>query len=174
MSWNNDNIPEIDFDYDDAEFKRTMASIAAVLDKNDFGDGGARLRAMSARASVAGERAVNQAAEETVTEVRNLMKERQYRQPSYHPGVRAFDRKVNNQRMVNGLKDHVKGHQHRIYTDTTNHGYNYSQAFEFGLLTKNYPAHHPFQDAANHLGLNQINGDIDQRIDDALREGFNG
>lgn len=172
MSWNNDNVPEIDFEYDDSQFKTTMSRMAAMLDKNNFGDGGARLRAMTVRASVAGERAVNQAANDTVQEVASLMKERQYRQPSYHPGVKAFDRKVNNQRMVDGLKDHVEDNKHRIYTDTTNKGYNYSQAFEFGLLTKNYPAHHPFQDAASHLGVNQMNSQIDQRITDALKEGF--
>lgn len=172
MSWNNDNIPEIDISYDDSQMKHTMASISATLDKNNFSDAGAKLRNMTATASYNGERAVNKLAEQTTNEVRNLMKERQYRQPSYHPGVKAFDRKADSQHMVNNLKDHVDGNKHRIYTTTTNGGYNYSQAFEFGLLTRKYPAHHPFQDAATHLGLNQMNGSFDDEITEAIRKGF--
>lgn len=172
MSWNNDNIPEIDISYQDSQMKSVMANISATLDKNNFGDAGARLRNMTAMASYNGERAVNKLAERTTDEVRNLMKERQYRQPSYHPGVKAFDRKANNQRMVDNLKDHVKDNKHRIYTTTTNGGYNYSQAFEFGLLTRKYPAHHPFQDAANHLNLNQPDGKLDQDVSEAIRRGF--
>ena len=172
MSWNNDNIPEIDLDYDDSQMRSVMAQISATLDKNNFGDTGAKLRNMTAMASYNGERAVNKMAEQVTNEVLDLMRERQYRQPSYHPGVKAFDRKANNQRMVDNLKDHVEGNKHRIYTTTTNGGYNYSQAFEFGLLTRNYPAHHPFQDAATHLGINQINGPLDAEVDEAIRRGF--
>lgn len=172
MSWNNDNVPEIDISYDDSQMKSVMASISATLDKNNFGTAGAELQNMAAMASYNGERAVNKLAEQTTDEVRNLMEERQYRQPSYHPGVKAFDRKANNQRMVDNLKDHVENNKHRIYTTTTNGGYNYSQAFEFGLLTRNYPAHHPFQDAATHLGLNQMNGSFDDEINEAIRRGF--
>lgn len=173
MSWNNDSIPEIDISYQDSQMKSVMANISATLDKNNFGDAGARLRNMTAMASYNGERAVNKLAERTTDEVQSLMKERQYRQPSYHPGVKAFDRKANNERMVDNLKDHVKDNKHRIYTTTTNGGYNYSQAFEFGLLTKNYPAHHPFQDAANHLGINRMHGSFDDEINETLRKGFN-
>lgn len=172
MSWNNDNIPEIDISYQDSQMRSVMANISAMLDKNNFGNAGAKLRNMTAMASYNGERAVNKMAEQTTDEVRNLMRERQYRQPSYHPGVKAFDRKANNQRMVDNLKDHVKDNNHRIYTTTTNGGYNYSQACEFGLLTRNYPAHHPFQDAANHLGLNQLNSSFDDEVNEALQKGF--
>ena len=173
MSWTNDNIPEIDFEYDDSQMRSVMAQISATLDKNSFGDAGARLRNMTAQASYNGERAVNKMAEQTTKEVLDLMRERQYRQPSYHPGIKAFDRKANNQRMVDNLKDHVEGNKHRIYTTTTNGGYNYSQAFEFGLLTRRYPAHHPFQDAAAHLGINRLNGPLDAEVDEAIRRGFN-
>lgn len=172
MSWNNDNIPEIDFIYDDEQLKSVMANISATLDKNNFGNTGAKLRNMTAMASYNGERAVNKMVEKTTNEVRNLMRERQYRQPGYHPGTKTFGRKANNQHMVDNLKDHVDGNKHRIYTTTTNGGYNYSQAFEFGLLTKNYPAHHPFQDAVNHLGVNQPNSSLDDEIDEAIRKGF--
>lgn len=172
MSWNNDNVPKIILDYDDSVFKRVMAEMSATLDKNGFGDGGRLLRNMTARASVAGQRATNHMAEIATNEVRDLMRERQYRQPSYHPGVKAFDRKVNNQRMVENLKDHADDNRHEIYTTTTNGGYNYSQAFEFGLLTRRYPAHHPFEDAASHLGLNQMNGSFEQEVDEAIRKGF--
>lgn len=172
MSWNNDNVPKIILDYDDSELKRVMAEMSATLDKNGFGDGGRLLRNMTALASVGGQRATNKVAEQATNEVRDLMRERQYRQPSYHPGIKAFDRKANNQRMVNNLKDHVDGNRHEIYTTTTNGGYNYSQAFEFGLLTRKYPAHHPFEDAANHLGLKQMNGTFEQKVDKAIRKGF--
>lgn len=172
MSWNNDNVPKIILDYDDSELKRGMAEMSATLDKNGFGDGGRLLRNMTALASVGGQRATNKVAEQATNEVRDLMRERQYRQPSYHPGIKAFDRKANNQRMVNNLKDHVDGNRHEIYTTTTNGGYNYSQAFEFGLLTRKYPAHHPFEDAANHLGLKHMNGAFEQKVDKAIRKGF--
>lgn len=172
MSWNNDSIPEIDISYDDGQMKRTIASISSMLDRNHFGDAGAKLRNMTRAASHNGEMAVNKAAERTTNEVRDLMRERQYRQPSYHPGVKAFDHKANNQHMVDRLKDHRDGNKHRIFTDITNGGYNYSQAFEFGLLTRRYPAHHPFQDAASHLGLNQMNGSFDDEINEAIRKGF--
>ena len=172
MSWTNDTVPEIDIDYDTDNAKQMLAQISAVLDKNGFGDAGRELRVRTARALIAGQRAVNDMADRTVNEVSTLMRERQYRQPSYHPGIKAFDRKVNNQHMVDRLKDHVNGDKHRIYTDINNKGYNYSQAFEFGLLTRKYPAHHPFQDAANHLNLNQPDGKLDQDVSEAIRRGF--
>lgn len=172
MSWNNDNVPEIDISYDDSQMKQTMANISAMLDKNNFGDAGAKLRNLTAAASYNGEQAVNKMAEQTTSEVRNLMKERQYRQPSYHPGVKAFDHKANNQHMVDNLKDHKDGNKHRIYTDINNNGYNYSQAFEFGLLTRKYPAHHPFEDAANHLNLHSGNGSLDDDVSNAISRGF--
>lgn len=172
MSWTNDHVPEIDIDYDDEEAKQTLAEISAVLDKNGFGDAGRELRIRSARALTAGERAVDDMADKTVQEVSTLMRERQYRQPSYHPGVYAFDHKVNNQHMVDRLKDHKDGNKHRIYTDINNNGYNYSQAFEFGLLTRKYPAHHPFEDAANHLNLHSGNGNLDDDVSNAISRGF--
>lgn len=167
MSWNNDNVPKIIYDYDDSNMRKTMASIAAMLDKNDFGSAGSELLDETTRASAEVQNAINKTSNDMVKEVADLMRERQYRQPSYHPGVKTFDRKANNQHMVDGLKDHRDGNKHVIYTDTTNGGYNYSQAFEFGLLTRNYPAHHPFEDAANHL-----NGELEKNVDEALRKGF--
>ena len=172
MAWNNNYVPEIDLSYETDDTKQMMAEISAMLDKNGFGDAGRKLRIRTARALIAGDRAVNSMADQTVQEVAGLMRDRQYRQKSYHPGTYAFNHKVNNQHMVDRLKDHKDGNTHRIYTDITNKGYNYSQAFEFGLLTKNYPAHHPFQDAANHLGLNQMNGKLDSQVDEAIRKGF--
>ena len=110
MSWNNDNIPEIDFIFNDEQLKAVMANISATLDKNNFGNAGAKLRNMTAMASYNGERAVNKMAEKTTNEVRNLMRERQYRQPGYRPGTKAFGRKANNQHMVDNLTDHVVNH----------------------------------------------------------------
>lgn len=167
MSWNNDNVPEIVYDYDDSEAKRTIAAISAILDKDNFGSGGTVLRNMMASASHNLGSAVNKTANDTVKEVADLMRDRQYRQPSYHPGTKPWESRKGRQRMVQGLKDHVDGNRHRIYTDVTNNGYNYSQAFEFGLLTKNYPAHHPFQDAASHL-----DGKLEKNADEAIRKGF--
>lgn len=172
MSWNNDNIPKIILEYDDSNLRQTMAQISATLDKNEFGTGGRRLRNMTALASVNGERATNTMAERAKGEVLDLMRDREYNQPSYHPGVPAFERKAESQKMTTNLKDHVTGNRHEIYTTTTNGGYNYSQAFEFGLLTRKYPAHHPFEDAANHLNLKQLNGPFEQAIDEAIRKGF--
>lgn len=172
MSWNNDNIPKIILEYDDSNLRQTMAQISATLDKNEFGAGGRRLRNMTALASVNGERATNKMAERAKGEVLDLMRDREYNQPSYHPGVPAFERKAESQKMTTNLKDHVTGNRHEIYTTTTNGGYNYSQAFEFGLLTRKYPAHHPFEDAANHLNLKQLNGPFEQAIDEAIRKGF--
>lgn len=167
MSWNNDHIPEIVYDYDDESMRKTLAVLAATLDKNHFGNAGNHLRHMAARASINGERAVNKTANQTVKEVGDLMKERQYRQPSYHPGTYAYEHKANNQRLVHRLSDHVDGNKHTIYSDVTNKGYNYSQAFEFGLLTRNYPAHHPFQDAGTHL-----RGVLEKNVDEGIRKGF--
>lgn len=172
MSWNNDNIPKIILEYDDSNLRQTMAQISATLDKNEFGAGGRRLRNMTALASVNGERATNKMAERAKGEVLDLMRDREYNQPSYHPGVPAFERKAESQKMTTNLKDHVTGNRHEIYTTTTNGGYNYSQAFEFGLLTRKYPAHHPFEDAANHLNLKQLNGPFEQAIDEAIRKWF--
>lgn len=172
MSWNNDNVPKIVLEYDDSNMKQVAAEVSAVLDKNGFGDGGRAIRSMTARASVMGEKATNSAAEATKKAVLDNMRNREYYQPSYHPGVPAFDRKANNQRMTANLKDHVKGNRHEIYTTTTNGGYNYSQAFEFGLLTRRYPAHHPFQDAASHLGLTTMNGLFENKVCEAIRRGY--
>lgn len=168
MSWNNDNVPKIIYDLDDKDFIEKMGAIAGVLDHNGFGDAGLELRKETAIAHVNTEKAVTKTADETVQEVANLMRYRQYHSKSgYGPGTPAFDRKANNQHMVDNLKDHVDGNRHEIYTTTTNGGYNYSQAFEFGLLTRNYPAHHPFQDAASHLS-----GHLEDNVDKAIRKGF--
>lgn len=163
MAWNNRNVPKIVYSYDDDEAKRTIASISATLDKNKFGDAGPLLRNMMTQTEVNLEKATSNAADETVTEVANLMKERQYHSKSGYVG-HGF--------MVSHLTDHQKGKRHEIYTDATNGGYNYSQAFEFGLLTRNYPAHHPFQDAASHLGVNRPGGEFEQKASEAIRKGF--
>lgn len=171
MSWNNDHIPEIDLEYD--MDKQSFANIAATLDKNGFGDAGALLRNMTASADVGVERAINSGANDVVKEVTDLIKERQYHGKSgYGPGKHQFARKVNNQHLADTVKDHHDGHRHRIYASATNNGYNYSQAFEFGLLTRDYPAHHPFADTAQHLGLNQLHGQLDEKVNEAIRRGF--
>lgn len=173
MSWNNDNVPKIVLEYDDSNMKQVAAEVSAVLDKNGFGDGGRAVRNMTARASVMGEKATNSAAEATKKEVLDLMRERQYRQPSYGPKkADAWHAKHDSARMADNLKDHVKGNRHEIYTTTTNGGYNYSQAFEFGLLTRRYPAHHPFQDAASHLRLTTMNGLFENKVCEAIRRGY--
>lgn len=166
MSWNNDHIPEIVYDYDDESMRKTLAVLAATLDKNHFGNAGNHLRHMAARASINGERMVNKTANQTVKEVGDLMKYRQYHY-SYNENSKAFKDKADNQHMVEQLRDHVDGNKHTIYSDITNKGYNYSQAFEFGLLTRKYPAHHPFQDAGTHL-----NGVLEKNVDEGIRKGF--
>lgn len=172
MSWTNDNVPKIILDYDDSNMRAVSAQVSAVLDKNGFGNGGRVVRLETARASVLGEKATNRVAERTKAEVLTLMRERQYKQPSYHPGVWAFDHKANNAHMVDNLRDHVNGNRHEIYTTTTNGGYNYSQAFEFGLLTRNYPAQHPFQDTASLLNLNTTDGLFEDEVCSAIRKGY--
>lgn len=86
MAWNNNYVPEIDLSYETDDAKQTMAEISAMLDKNGFGDAGRELRIRTARALIAGDRAVNSMADQTVQEVAGLMRDRQYRQKSYHPG----------------------------------------------------------------------------------------
>ena len=72
--------------------------------------------------------------------------------------------------MVSQVKDHVTDDKrtHLIYTDATSKdGYNYSQAFEFGLLNRNYPAQHPFRDAGN-----KITPQVEKIAEEAIRKGF--
>lgn len=158
MSWTNDNVPKIIYELDD-QSTGEIAKIAAVLDHNKFGDGGELLRKMGAAANVNAERAVGQTVDSTIKEVTDLMKERQYHSKSGYIG---------HGNMVSQVKDHRNGQRHEIYTDAlAKDGYNYSQAFEFGLLTRNYPAHHPFEDSANHL-----KGLLEDNIDKALRRGY--
>ena len=171
MSWNNYHIPEIDLGYEFDE--QSFANIAATLDKNGFGDAGTLLRNMTANADARAEKAVNSEANNVVKEVTDLIKERQYHSKSgYGPGSSSFQRKVNNQHLVDTVKDHHDGNKHRIYANATNGGYNYSQAFEFGLLSRKYPAHHPLEDTVHHLGLNQLHSGLDDKINDAIRKGF--
>lgn len=170
----NSHVPEIQLSYDDAEARMIITKVAAALDSQHFGEGGHVLRSMMTAADINLGRATNKAANETVKEVADLMRMRQYHGKSgYGPNSKAFRRKANNQHMVERLKDHVNGQEHRIYTDISNNGYNYSQAFEYGLLSKNYPAHHPFEDAANHLGLSHVNGgNFENYADEAIKKGF--
>lgn len=161
MAWDNDHIPEIVYEYDDSEAKRQIAEIAATLDKNGLDAGGDHLRKAMANASVMTGQAVNKTVNATIKEVTDLMKSRQYHSKSGYVG---------HGNMVSQVKDHLSNddHKHEIYTDATaKDGYNYSQAFEFGLLTKNYPAHHPYEDAGNHL-----KGELEKNVDEALRRGF--
>lgn len=172
MSWKNDNIPEIDLECN--LDKRSFAAIAAMLDKNGFGSTGAELLEMAANVNDQAQGAVDSVANDTVKEVTDLIKERQYHSKSgYGPGSRSFDRKVGNQHLANSVKDYREKSKHRILANITNGGYNYSQAFEFGLLSRDYPAHHPFEDAARHLGLDQLNGEFDREVDEAIRRGIN-
>ena len=159
MSWNNDNVPKIVLDYDDDQAMETAATLAATLEKNGF-EGADNVRTMMANAHVEAGKAVNKTANETLKEVTDLMKERQYHSKSGYIG---------HGNMVSHTKDHVKGNHHEIYTDAlANDGYNYSQAFEFGLLTKDYPAHHPYEDTANHL-----KGKLEENVTNAIKRGFN-
>ena len=171
MSWNNDNIPEIDLEY--SMDKHSFAELAATLDKNGFGDAGTLLRNMVADTDANVSHVVNDEANQVVKEVTDLIKERQYHSKSgYGPGSKQFDRKVNNQHLVDTVKDHHDDNKHRVFATATNGGYNYSQAFEFGLLSRKYPAHYPFADTAQHLGLYQLHGEFDDKVNEAIRRGF--
>lgn len=156
MAWNNDHIPKIIYEYDDENMRNSMNDIAKVLDENGFGSAGDELRKLTLSADEAIEHGTNKTVNETLKEVTDLMKERQYHSKSGYVG---------HGNMVKNTKDHQDGHKHEIYSDAlSKDGYNYSQAFEFGLLTRNYPAHHPFEDTYNHT-----RGLLEKNIDEALR-----
>lgn len=159
MAWTNDNVPKIVYEMDD-QATNTIAQIAATLDHNEFGAAGDLLRSMGAATAVNLERATNRTVNATIKEITDLMKSRQYHSKSGYIG---------HGNMVSQVKDHKtsKG-THEIYTDAlAADGYNYSQAFEFGLLNRNYPAHHPFEDAARHL-----DGEFERNVDEAIKRGM--
>ena len=159
MAWTNDNVPKIVYEMDD-QATNTIAQIAATLDHNEFGTAGDLLRSMGAATAVNLERATNRTVNATIKEVTDLMKSRQYHSKSGYIG---------HGNMVSQVKDHKtnKG-THEIYTDAlATDGYNYSQAFEFGLLNRNYPAHHPFEDTARHL-----DGEFERNVDEAIKRGM--
>lgn len=156
MAWNNEHVPKIVYEYDDEVMLNSMDSIAEVLDANNFGTAGDKVRKLGLSAVEAIEHGTNKTVNETLKEVTGLMKERQYHSKSGY---------VSHGNMVRNTKDHRDGHKHEIYSDAlAKSGYNYSQAFEFGLLTRNYPAHHPFEDTYNHT-----QGLFEKNIDEALR-----
>ena len=159
MAWTNDNVPKIVYEMDD-QATNTIAQIAATLDHNEFSAAGDLLRSMGAATAVNLERATNRTVNATIKEVTDLMKSRQYHSKSSYIG---------HGNMVSQVKDHKtsKG-THEIYTDAlAADGYNYSQAFEFGLLNRNYPAYHPFEDAARHL-----DDEFERNVDEAIKRGM--
>lgn len=159
MPWDNDNIPAIKYSWSD-ESKDDLENIAHILDE-DFGGAGAGLRA-SHKAMVNNlNAALSISAMDAREEVIRLMKQRQYHSKSGYVG---------HGNMVSQVKDHVTDDKrtHLIYTDATSKdGYNYSQAFEFGLLNRNYPAQHPFRDAGN-----KITPQVEKIAEEAIRKGF--
>ena len=155
MAWNNEHIPKIIYEYDDESMLNSANKLAEFLDANDFGNAGNDIRAMASNADEAIEHATNKTVNETLKEVTDLMKERQYHSKSGYVG---------HGNMVKNTKDHQEGHKHEIYSDAlAKDGYNYSQAFEFGLLARKYPAHHPFEDTYNHT-----RGLFEKNIDEVL------
>lgn len=156
MAWDNEHVPKIVYEYDDEKMINSLHSIAGFLDENNFGGAGDDLRKLALSADDAVEQGTNKTVNETLKEVTDLMKERQYHSKSGYVG---------RGNMVKNVKDHQNDHRHEIYSDAlSKDGYNYSQAFEFGLLTLDYPAHHPFEDAYNHT-----QGLFEKNIDEALR-----
>lgn len=98
-------------------------------------------------------------ADEESETARSLIRRRQYRSKSGYVGQNTLA----NSLVVNQSDD---GMTQDIYPTAMNHGYEYGQAFEFGLKSKNYPAQHPMKDSSNHLKPDKF---VEQAIKNSIK-----
>lgn len=159
MSWDNEHIPTIRYEVVDE--MGAINTMAVALNKVGLGSVVPQLKAMRRNTMLYAKHNLRVASQKTVVQAQQLINQRQgHSKSGYLPTGN----------LIHNTKDHelAGGLVHEIYSEATNQGYNYSQAFEFGLLNRDYPAQHPFTDAGKGML-----SEVEMQLMNALKKGFN-
>lgn len=159
MSWDNSHIPTIRYEIVDE--MGAIDTMAHALTKAGLGSVVPQLKSMRHKTMLYAQANLRVASNKTVIKAQQLINQRQGHSKSGY---------IPTGNLIRNTKDHelAGGLVHEIYSEATNKGYNYSQAFEFGLLDRNYPAQHPFTDAGKSML-----SEVDLQMARALQKGFN-
>jgi hypothetical protein len=157
---NNDHIPTVQIRTED-KFSEPLTDLARSLVAMGDNDLAATILSDREKLSINSKKSIKYIAKDEASAAEKLIKERQYHSKSGYVG---------HGNLAHSIKINAKdgGKVYDIYPTATNQGYNYGQAFEFGLKTKRYPAQHPMKDSADAL-----DGKINERVQSAIDESLN-
>ncbi|MBA1394000.1 hypothetical protein EQ500_09020, partial [Lactobacillus sp. XV13L] len=128
----NDHIPTVQIRAED-RFSESLTSLARTFVQMGDEDLATDILSDKKKLKINSQQSVEYIAKDEAAAAEKLIKERQYHSKSGYIGHGNLAHSIQ--------IDSVDGEQAcDIYPTATNDGYNYGQAFEFGLKTKNYPA----------------------------------
>lgn len=154
MSWDNEHIPTVRIQAKN-NASNSLINMARSLKQSGNDDLAKLILEDNARLKVNILKAVEKAANDEVISAKKLIREREYHSNSGYVGHGNLFNSVKADSTKDGLTFDVAPHAE------SKEGYEYGQAFEFGLKSKNYPAQHPMHDSGLDL-------DVDKYADEAI------
>lgn len=154
MSWDNDHIPTVRITGKDG-YSNNMSSMASTLKSLGEDDIAKSILQDKRRLDNNIPKAIKKIANDEVDGAMKLVRERQYHSKSGYVGHGNLMHSIKPNFKSGGWSADIA--PHAIAKD----GYEYDQAFEFGLKNKNYPAQHPMRDSGRDL-------DVDRHSDEAI------
>lgn len=148
MSWNNDHTPTVRIKADTG-YQNDMEYMARKLANSGFDDLAGDILQDKSRMDVNIKIAVKKAAKDEVESAKDLVRKRQYHSKSGYVGHGNLVNTIKDSYSKGGLTADIAPHAE------SKDGYEYGQAFEFGLKSKNYPAQHPMRDSGRSLDVNK-------------------
>ena len=151
----NDHIPTVQIRAEDG-FSETLTDLAQTFIQMGDSDLAADILSDKKKLEINSQQSVEYIAKDEAAAAEKLIKERQYHSKSGYIGHGNLAHSIK-------IKSRSNGKTCDVYPTATNDSYNYGQAFEFGLKSKNYPAQHPMKDSADALDKQ-----IDERVQSAI------
>lgn len=155
----NDHIPTVQIKVKDG-FSKPLQNLANSFLEIGDKDLAAEILQDKKKLTVNSQQSIEYMAKDEAAAAESLIKDRQYHSKSGYIGHGTLAHSIK-------IKAKENGKAIDIYPTATNNGYNYGQAFEFGLKSKKYPAQHPMKDSADSLD-NQINRRAQTAIEKSL------
>ncbi|ATO46019.1 hypothetical protein C5L30_000340 [Companilactobacillus farciminis] len=156
MAWDNEHVPVVRVQAQD-NFSDDLTSMAKLLKDSGNEDLAKLVLQDKARLKKNIPKAINKIANDEVDGAQKLIKERQYHSKSGYVGHGNLWKSVAKHPSRDGMKSDIYANAESI------DGYEYIQAFEYGLKNKNYPAHHVMHDSGMAL-------DVDKYSDEIIRK----
>ncbi|MDG5112686.1 hypothetical protein [Companilactobacillus pabuli] len=156
MAWDNEHVPVVRVQGVDG-FSDNITKMARSLKESGNTDLAKLFLQDKARLKKNIPKAIQKIANDEVDDAQDLIKKREYRSKSKYIGRGNLWKSVAKHSTKDGMKSDIYANAE------SKEGYEYIQAFEYGLKNKNYPAHHVMHDSGMDL-------DVDTYSDEAIRK----